>query len=87
MIRRVLSLTFGIGVGIAVGAVVVRRLDRAARSVAPRSLAGRTGAVAATAGDRLRAAWEETRIAAREQEAVLRRRFEVPTSRDLSGRG
>lgn len=87
MIKRFLLLVFGLGVGVAVGAVVMRRVDRAARAVAPGTLANQAVDVAATLGERLRAAWDETRAVAADEEAELRTRFEIPSARDLVRRG
>lgn len=87
MIRRLLLLLFGLGAGAAIGVLIMRRLDRAARSVAPGALAGQAREAATTFGARLRAAWDETRLAAAEHETELRSRFDVPTAAELLRRG
>lgn len=81
MLRRLLLVIFltlfGFGVGLALGAILMRRMDQAAAEVGPDQLAGRVRDAASRAGDRLWAAWRETVAAAADKEAELRRRYEV----------
>ncbi|MFN2556951.1 MAG: hypothetical protein ABR592_08775 [Nitriliruptorales bacterium] len=77
---------FGAGAGLVVGAVLMRRIDRAAARVAPANLVEQATRTALTARDRLNAAFEEGERGAAEREADLRRRFDVPSLRQAAGR-
>ena len=70
---------FGLGIGLAIGAILMRRVDRAAAKVAPENLADQAAQYAATIADRFRAAVAEGSQAAAETEAELRARYGVPT--------
>ena len=87
--RRILSgsilLLFGLGAGIVAGAVVMRRVDKAAQAMAPANLARRAGRGAVTARHRLNEAWEEMRRAAAEREAELRAEHGAITTRQTFG--
>jgi len=83
VLKRLFALFFGLGLGLLVGAVFVRRVDRAAQAVAPGNLAAQAGRAAGGMSAQLRAAWEETRRVAAEREAELRAEFGVPTARQL----
>ncbi len=83
MVKRIFSLLFGIGLGLAIGAVLVRKVDRATQAVAPNNLAHRAGHAAGGLSVRLQEAWAETRAAAAEREAELRAEFNVPSARDI----
>ncbi|HEX9889095.1 MAG TPA: hypothetical protein VGA69_06430 [Nitriliruptorales bacterium] len=83
MFKRLFLIVFGLGLGLVVGAIVMRRIDQAAQAVSPNNLAGQAGRAAATLGSRLRAAWAETKVAAAEKEAELRSEFNVPRAGDL----
>lgn len=85
MFKRIFSLFFGLGLGVLVGAFVIKRVDDATKAVAPENLAANAGRVAGLAMERFRAAYDETRAAAAEREAELRQQFNVPTARDLLG--
>ncbi|MFP4311056.1 MAG: hypothetical protein ACLFS9_03625 [Nitriliruptoraceae bacterium] len=77
--KRLFTLTLGLGAGVVVGVSLVRRLDRAQQAVQPSTLAGNAGRAAAGLGNRLQAALAEGRVAAAEREADLRSRFDVPS--------
>lgn len=77
---------FGVGAGLAVGAIVMRRIDRATARVAPRNLVAQASRAATSARDRLKAALEEGERSAAEREADLRREFNVPSVREAAGR-
>ncbi len=82
--RRAFSLAVGLGIGLLVGAYVVKRVDEASHAIAPANLAGQAGRAAGGFAERLRAAAAEGRAAATEREAELRSRFEVPTVREAA---
>ncbi|MFP4149659.1 MAG: hypothetical protein ACLFV0_09225 [Nitriliruptoraceae bacterium] len=77
--KRLFTLTLGLGAGVVVGVYLVRRLDQAQQAVQPSTLAGNAGRAAAGLGTRLQAALAEGRVAAAEREADLRSRFDVPS--------
>ncbi len=77
---------FGAGAGLAVGAILMRRIDRAAARVAPSALVDQATRTAMAARDRLKAALEEGERGAAEREADLRRQFHVPSVREAAGR-
>lgn len=77
MFKRLFLIVFGLGLGLVVGALVVRRVDQAAQVVQPDNLAQAAGRAASTFGERLRAAWAETQSAAAERETELRDQFGV----------
>lgn len=83
--KRLFTLTLGLGAGVVVGVYVVRRLDQAQQAVQPATLAGNAGRAAAGLGARVRAATAEGRAAAAEREAELRGRFDVPSLRSALG--
>ncbi len=83
--KRLFTLTLGLGAGIVVGVYVVRRLDQAQQAVQPAALAGNAGRAAAGLGARVQAAAAEGRAAAAEREAELRGRFDVPSLRSALG--
>lgn len=84
--RRAFFVALGLGVGLLVGAYVVRRLDEASRAAAPANLASQAGRAAGGFASRLRAAADEGRVAAAEREAELRARYEVPSVTEALGR-
>lgn len=87
MFKRIFLLFFGLGLGLLVGAFVVKRIDEASRAVAPSNVARNVGRGAGTFAERLRAAAAETRAVAAVREAELREQFGVPTmSEALRGR-
>ena len=86
LITTFFLLLFGLGVGLAVGAIEMRRVDKAAQAMTPKALARRAGRAAVTTRHRLVGAWDEARSAAAEREAELRAEFNVPTARQLLGR-
>ncbi len=73
---------FGAGAGLAVGAILMRRIDRATARVAPSNLVEQ----ATRAWDRLKVAFEEGERGAAEREADLRREFNIPSLRQAAGR-
>lgn len=83
--KRAFSLALGLGAGLLIGAYVVRQLDDAKRAVAPTTLAGQAGRAAGSLTDRLRAATDQGREAARAREAELRDRYAVPGVREALG--
>ncbi len=86
MIKRIFTLFFGLGLGLLVGAVVVKRLDAATRAVAPGNLAHQAGRSVGGLSQGLRDAFETARTAAAAREAELRAEYNVPTARDIAGR-
>ena len=74
-------LGFGIAAGVVVGAIVMRRVDKAAKALAPENLARKAGRGVVTARFRLTDAWEETKRAAAEREAELRAEHGLPPTR------
>jgi hypothetical protein len=84
-VKRLFTLTLGLGAGVVVGVYLVRRLDQAQQAVQPSTLAGNAGRAAAGLGARLQAAAAEGRVAAAEREAELRGRFDVPSLRTALG--
>ena len=79
MLKRIFLLFFGLGLGLLVGAFVVKRLDEASRAVAPTNVARNVGRQAGTWAERFRAAAAETRAVAAVREAELREQYGVPT--------
>lgn len=79
MFKRIFLLFFGLGLGLLVGAFVVKRIDEASRAVAPTNVAKNVGRTAGTFAERLREAAAETRAVAAVREAELREQFGVPT--------
>ncbi len=77
---------FAAGAGLAVGAILMRRIDRATARVAPSNLVARATRTAATVRVRLKAALEEGERGAAEREADLRREFNVPSLREAAWR-
>ena len=74
-------LGFGIAAGVVVGAIVMRRVDKAAKALAPENIARKAGRGVVTARFRLTDAWEETKRAAAEREAELRAEHGLPPTR------
>lgn len=81
MIRKIFLLFFGLGLGLFVGAVVVRKVDEASQAVAPTNVARNAGRAAGGFVERLREAAIETNRAAAAREAELRAEWNVPTMR------
>lgn len=81
--RRLLLLIFltlfGMGIGLIAGAIVMRRVDRAAAKVAPETVMDQVVQGAASLRTRWRAAVAAGSAAATETEAQLRARYDVPT--------
>lgn len=86
MFKRIFTLFFGLGLGLLVGAFVVRRMDEAAKAVAPNNVARNAGRAAGSFADRLKVAMAEGRDLAAEREAELRTAFEIPTVSRALGR-
>ncbi|MBW3663956.1 MAG: hypothetical protein KY469_12715 [Actinobacteria bacterium] len=84
MIKRLLLLIFGLGAGLVVGAIVMRRLDSAANAVKPTNLVRSGGRAAGSAAGSVRRFLENARVAAAEHEAELRAEYRVPTMRDIA---
>lgn len=82
MFKRIFLLFFGLGLGLLVGAFVVKRLDEASRAVAPTNVARNAGRAAGGIMTRLQDAAAETRAVAAQREAELRAEYGVPTMRD-----
>ncbi len=82
MFKRIFLLFFGLGLGLLVGAFVVKRLDEASRAVAPTNVARNAGRAAGGLMTRLQDAAAETRAVAAQREAELRAEYGVPTMRD-----
>jgi hypothetical protein len=82
-LRRLLLLIFltlfGLGIGLAVGAILMHRVDRAASKVSPDNLLDQAVRGAANLRERWRVAVTEATLARRETEAQLRARYGVPT--------
>lgn len=85
MLKRIFFTFVGLGIGLLIGAFVVRRMDEASRAVAPGNLAHQAGRAAGTLADRFRAAVAEGQRAMHEREAELRAEYEVPHLRDTLG--
>ena len=63
---------FWLAMGIAIGALIVRKLSKVAEKLTPRGMAGGIGAGLADLADALRDFGAEVRAAMREREAELR---------------
>ena len=85
MFKRIFSIFLGLGIGLLIGAFVVKRMDEATKAVAPTNLAHQAGRAAGTFADRFRAAVEQGRAAMAEKEAELRAEYEVPSVRETLG--
>ncbi len=81
MIRKIFLLFFGLGLGLLVGAFVVKKMDAASQAVAPSNVARNAGRAAGGLMGRLREAADETSRVAAAREAELRVQFGVPTVR------
>lgn len=81
MIRRIFLLFFGLGLGLLVGAFVVKKMDEASQAVAPSNVARNAGRAAGGMLGRLREVAEETSRVSAAREAELRAQFGVPTMR------
>ena len=81
MFKRIFLLFFGLGLGLLVGAFVVKRIDEASQAVAPSNVARNAGRAAGGFMTRLQDAAAETRAVAAEREAELRAQYGVPTMR------
>lgn len=88
--RRLLLLIFltlfGLGVGLALGAITMRRVDKAASKVAPENIADQAVRTVTVVRARLRDAIDEGSRARAETEADLRERFNVPDPQDVAAR-
>lgn len=76
---------FGLGVGVVVGIVLMRRVDRAATAMKPTNLADRGARAAFTVRDRIVGALDEGARVAAEREAQLRAEYVVPTFEETLG--
>lgn len=85
MFKRLFFLVFGLGLGLLVGAWLVRRMNAATDAMAPSNLAASAGRAASSFGVRFREAVAEGRVAAADREAELRSEFNVPTLRQALG--
>lgn len=87
--RRLFRASFltvlGLGTGLAVGAILMRRVDRAAAQMKPANMADRLTRNAAELGARVRGAMSEAAAAAQARESELRREFDVPTVGEAVG--
>lgn len=81
MFKRIFSLFLGLGLGLFLGAYVVRRIDRAAQAVTPTNIAAGAGRAAGAFVERFRAALAEGRQVAETEEARLRAEHGVPNGR------
>jgi hypothetical protein len=91
-VRRLLLIIFltlfGLGVGLAVGALLMRRVDRAARAMRPSSVADRAVHAIGGVRQRVTGAVDAAGRAAAQRQAELRAEFDVPTVREtLRGGG
>lgn len=75
---RLFALAVGIGAGVVVGAVAMRRFEAARRAATPTAVADRLGRGAGSVAQRVRGAVAEGRAAAAARERELRARHEVP---------
>jgi hypothetical protein len=82
MIRKIFLLFFGLGLGLLVGAFLVKKMDEASQAVAPSNVARNAGRSAGDLMGRLRAAAAETNRVAAAREAELRAEWGVPTMRE-----
>lgn len=81
MIRKIFLLFFGLGLGLLVGAFVVKKMDQATQAVAPANVARNAGRAAGGFAARLREAAAEGSKVAAAREAELRAEWNVPTMR------
>lgn len=86
MFKRLFTLFFGLGLGLLVGAFVVRRIEVATKAVAPNNVARNAGRAAGSFADRLKNAVAEGRELAADREAELRATFDIPTVSRALGR-
>lgn len=86
MIKRLFTLFFGLGLGLLVGAFVVKRVDDASKAVAPANLARQTGRSVGGFATSVRAFADEVKRQSAAKEAELRAEYNVPTARDIAGR-
>ncbi len=77
VLKRLFSLTVGLGAGVALGAWIVRRLEDARRAVTPSSLAGQAGKAAGSFANRFEEVRARARVEAAREEARLREQFGV----------
>ncbi len=75
MIRRAVITAVGVGVGIALGVWMVRKVERVQRSLTPQHLAQRAGDGVVSLGSRVSSALADGRQAIAAREAELRERF------------
>lgn len=75
---------FGLGIGLAIGAILMRRVDRAAAQVRPDNLAASAAGKAVEWRRRLDVAMEAGARAAAEKEAELRSEYGVPTMSEVA---
>jgi hypothetical protein len=83
--KRIFFAMLGLGVGLLIGAFVVKRVDEASKAVAPTNLAHQAGRAAGGLADRFRAAVEQGRAAMADKEAELRGEYHVPSVRETLG--
>ncbi|HVM19231.1 MAG TPA: hypothetical protein VM307_04655 [Egibacteraceae bacterium] len=72
MFKRLFFAMLGLGAGVAIGVVVVRKVERAQRAMRPDNLAASAAARAGGVRGRLAAAVDQGRAAAQAKEAELR---------------
>lgn len=77
---------FGLGIGLAIGAILMRRVDRATAKARPDNLAAAAMGKAMQWRVRLEAAREAGAKAAAEKEAELREEYDVPTMSEVARR-
>lgn len=77
---------FGLGIGLAIGAILMRRVDRAAAQMRPDNLAGVAATKATEWRSRMREAMVVGAEAAAEKEAELRREYDIPTMDEVARR-
>lgn len=82
MIRKIFLLFFGLGLGLLVGAFVVKKMDEASQAYAPSNVARNAGRAAGGFMGRLREAAAETNRVASAREAELRAEWGVPSMRE-----
>ncbi len=72
MFKRLFFAMLGLGAGVVIGAIVVRKVERTGRALRPENLAATAASRAGGARGRFAAAVEMGRAAAAEKEAELR---------------
>lgn len=71
---------FGLGIGLAIGVILMRRVDRAAAKATPGNVADQVLKAGTRIANRVRVAAGEAGRAAADREAELREQFDVPTT-------